>query len=224
MPGGVLFCLYDMTKIESLHYTTQYVRIDLDNGESLKISLDASLQYKVSSGNELSTLELQQLKEEAERYGCKSRALSWLAMRSRSTFEMEQYLRKKGFSDYIIAEVIEKLRALGYLNDHDFAVNLVKSKLRQKTVGSRVLKNELYRKGIPRDLIAQAMEEGGGFHTDEEKIFALAVKKYRSLKDTRNASGKLYQFLAQRGFDPDIIKNVVRRVLREEAQTDPEEE
>ena len=128
-----IITMNEVLKIIKINYKEYYAKIDLDNGESLKIPIKISNNFNLSVSRAIDKLEYQQLKEESERYNCKEKAISYLAIKDRSKFEIESYLRKKGFSLNIIKEIILQIIESGYINDYDYAVKYVKELQRKKT-------------------------------------------------------------------------------------------
>jgi regulatory protein len=192
-----------------------HIKIDLDNGESLKIPNKISNNFDLSLNRGIEILEYQQLKDESERYNCMDKALSYLAIKDRSKFEIEKYLKKKDFSHNIIKEVVSQIVDLGYINDYDYAVKYAKELKRKKSVGVNIIKNKLYSKGIGKDKIKKALNDSGAYETDIEQIFNLAMKKYNSYKDKKNYQSRLYFFLNQRGFEKDTIEQVLNMISDE---------
>jgi regulatory protein len=84
---------------------------------------------------------------------------------------------------------------------------------RSKNKAWRVIKMELKQKGIAVDII-QSFEET----TDKDDIksaFALAEKRAQRLKDEplQKKKDKLFRFLSSKGFDYDVIKEAVDKIL-----------
>ena len=199
----------EILKILKINHKEKYVKIDLDNGESLKIPISICSNFDLSTNREIDKLEYKQLKEESERYNCEYKAISYLAIKDRSKFEIESYLRKKGFSLHIIKEVLSQIVNSGYVDDYEYAVKYARELKRKKPVGVNIIRNKLYSKGIPKDKIKKALKESGAYETDFDKVFELAWKKYKSYKDKKNYKHRLYFFLTQRGFEKDVIDRVL---------------
>jgi regulatory protein len=205
-----------MTTVIKLHYTDSHVKADLDDGESFLLPFDIVSAHRLETGKKIEGLQYRQLREESERFTCGRKALSYLAVRSRSSKEMETYLKRKGFSSEIIREVTSKLHDSGYLSDYDFALRYARDRLNRKMMGKNFLKKELYAKGISREIINKVLRELGADDMDFQGILAQARKKYRSLKNKNRPSARLAAFLQQRGFDWELINRVVAVLEKEE--------
>jgi regulatory protein len=87
-----------------------------------------------------------------------NRALDFLAVRPRSTWEVRDRLRRKGVPDTDIGGVIERLERAGYLNDAEFARYWIEERARSSPRGPRLLQQELRRKGVSGPVITQELD------------------------------------------------------------------
>jgi len=207
-----------MVSIVKTKHTDDFVAVELDSGELLKIPHHVADLYRLEAGRTIDPAEYAQLKEESQRYLCKRAALNYLAISPRTAAEMERYLGKKGFDHHLIREVVEGFRNSGYINDADYAARYISNKLGKKLVGKNLLFGELMKKGIPRDVIRQALKESESIHGNFDQVMAIAEKKYNTLRDKKNGIGKLAYFLHGRGFDGDMVNAVIDRIRRNEKE------
>ena len=142
-------------------------------------------------------------------------SLFLLARKRYTTREMrkklEQFSKKRGVNCEVIVEVLDRLIELRYLNDEQFAEDFISSRIRLRPKGIYLIKKELERKGVPKDVIDNAMSE---VEVDEiEMANRLLRKKMKSWEkfDSRKRKEKGYAFLSSRGFKPDTIYKVVGR-------------
>ncbi len=201
-----------MITIVKILYKTDFVRIELDSGEKLDMDPLASSMYRLSAEKVLSQEEYKQLKDESDRFMCSKKAINYIAMGSRTSKEVASYLKRKGFDLIYINEAIEKLKNLKYLDDMDYAERFAKQKLSRKTVGKNYIRQDLIRKGIPRDIIKKVIS---GLSSDEagfEKIYQIAMKKFLSVKDKPNPMQKVYLNLISKGFESNLVLKVVNKV------------
>ena len=110
-------------------------------------------------------------------------------------------------------EIISYLTKENYLSEQRYAFAFAKDKFRYNKCGKIRIRFELQRKHLDEDLISNALEA-----IDEEDYLNQAVEtaqtKLRGLKfkDSYERDGKLYRFLAGRGFEPEIIRQVIRKL------------
>ena len=109
--------------------------------------------------------------------------------------------------------VADRLTGLGLLNDGEYAQTVVRH-YAAKGYGPRKLRDELYRRGVPRELWEDALS---GRETDEGQLIQLARPKLRGAEPTREHLKKVSDYLARRGYGWDEISAALDRV-REEAE------
>jgi|GEM_PF-441685 len=196
--------------IQKIHYRESSVKVELDNDEKLPLSLDAVVAFSLSSEKKLTEQEVELLRHASRTWLCRQKALNYLSYRNRSEGEMKLYLRKKSFDPEYIEETISWLHERKYLDDRSFAVNYIESVLRRKTIGKQRIIGELRQKGVCSADIEGAFEEAEMPDNGDERLMALAEKKWRSIKDKERPLERLRAFLYQRGFSGDEIKVVLK--------------
>jgi len=141
------------------------------------------------------------------------KALNFLRYRSRSEQEVHQNLRKHGFSEDVINQIIERLRQMNLVNDIDFANSWVDNRSEFKPRGRIALQSELRAKGIDSDIINEVLSD-----IDEEKLAYEAAQKqahkYKNL-DWKPFQKKMLGFLARRGFNYSVAGPIVKKIWRE---------
>lgn len=155
-----------------------------------------------------------------------NKALFFLSFRPRSEKEIRDYLSSKGRSasgrkkevpQEIINLVIDKLKEHKFLDDLEFAKWWIE---RRSKKGIRLIKLELKQKGIDKDLVEKVINDSATeIVNDFDKALSLAqkrVKRYKDMEDKRKVYEKLGRFLASKGFDYDIIKEVIDQILPKE--------
>ncbi len=114
------------------------------------------------------------------------------------------------FSPADIESVMERMKKYKYLDDAQYAGLYVGEQLARKPQGIRLLKLNMAKKGLPQDLIAQALANAG---PDELSLAQrAAAKKLKSLarQPLQKKKEKLARFLAARGFGTRSIIGVLR--------------
>ena len=145
-------------------------------------------------------------------------ALDALTRRSRSTVELSRWLRERDHAPDDVETTLERLTASGLLDDAKYAAAFARSRLLGRKLSKRRVLGDLGRRGIPREMAAEAVsaviEEEG---VDEESVVeAIAIKKFRSFAklDRQTAMRRLMGFLARRGYDGDVVRRVVSRLMK----------
>lgn len=205
-----------MAAIVTTRQMDDCLHVELDSGEILKIARRVAGQYHLEAPRVLAEEEYAQLKAESQRYTSMRKALDYLAIRPRSEAEIERYLVRKNFDRDTIAETVASLRQSGYLDDADYAARFIAARLSRKAVGKNLLTSELLKRGVDRNVIRKALKGSESLHGDPEALYRTAVKKFATLKHKKNPREKLFLFLRGRGFEPDVVVEVIDRIVREE--------
>ena len=108
--------------------------------------------------------------------------------------------------------VADRLTELGLLNDGEYAHTVVRH-YAAKGYGPRKIRDELYRRGVPREYWEDAMEER---EPDDSQIDKLARQKLRGAEPTREDLKKVSDYLARRGYGWEEISAALERLREEE--------
>ena len=168
---------------------------------------------RLTVGQSLSEAEIEALCEHGSVEQAYNQALDYLAYRPRSQAEIVSYLRRHDIPDTQVEAVVERLTAAGLVDDEAFAQFWVENRERFRPRGPRALRYELQRKGIGQEAIDQALEGVD----PSAGAYQAAAKKAQQLRqlDQREFYRKLVDYLARRGFDYDVAKEVANRYWSE---------
>lgn len=114
----------------------------------------------------------------------------------------------------VITEIIEKLTAQGFLNDSRYAETRVLS-LHRRGASMRGIRMKLREKGVPGDVIDQALETLAEEVGETELTAAIALARrrrlgpYRTRGDRNEAKEKDLASLARAGFGYDTARRVI---------------
>lgn len=174
-------------------------------------------------------------------------ALRFLEVRSRSVAEVRRRLRSAGYEGGLVEGSIERLLALGFLDDAAFARAWVESRDRARPRGERALRLELGQKGVARDVTDTALEERrdeaaaraeiaarAGSDVDDpdrepgpsvdeaaaQRLLERRASQLGRVPDPRVRRQRAYALLARNGFDSGVCSAVARRF----AEADGEDE
>jgi len=194
--------------------------IYLDEKFSFALPAETLVKAGLSIGQKLSKDEIQALKHKEAVEKSYNQVLRFLSYRPRSKKEVNDYLLKKNEANdkdrvEIIALTIAKLESLGLVDDKEFAKWWWDQRKQFRPKGIYALKQELYRKGISQDIIAQLLSSSTARQTEMEGAKKAVWKKIRSLESftPREIRKKLTSFLIYRGFSYETIKLVLDETL-----------
>jgi regulatory protein len=149
------------------------------------------------------------------------RALRLLAVRARSRRELEIRLRRAGFEPDEVGEELDRLEAVGLVDDEAFARELAEHHVGARRSGRRAVVGALAAKGVSRQVIEEAMAGLG--EGEEERALELARERAPRLAGMPRdkAFGRLSSLLMRRGYDPTTARDAAARALRLLEEEDP---
>ena len=137
-----------------------------------------------------------------------NKASDLLALRDHSEKELLQKLRQKGFADGA-EEAMEKLKSYGYLDDSRFALRFAQELQRVKHYGKKRSEQELYRKGVSREVVSDTLEQ---LDFDEDALPALIERRYLRQLDTEKGVQKTVAALQRMGYSFGEIRDALQKV------------
>ena len=141
----------------------------------------------------------------------KERALAMLDRRDYSRAELLKKLVEKGEDETEAAEAVERLVELGFVDDARYAPIIVRH-YAAKGYGPQRVRQELQRRGIPKDLWDEAMEQ---MPQQDDTIDRLLRSKLKSDAPDRAELKKATDFLLRKGYGWDEIRSAVARYTSE---------
>ena len=193
------------------------VIVQLNEGEPLFLSYEVLLRNGLRKNDEISEDRFLLLIEENRKYYIKQKAISYLARRAHSIFEIKTKLMQKGYEKRLIEPVLAEMTEKNLLDDKVFALLFAEEKIGSKLWGKSKLRAELMRRGIGREIIDEVLFEKFPYGNDIEKALILAEKKIETFSfkklPVEKKKQKLFSFLSSRGYDYDTIKIVSEKLL-----------
>ena len=145
---------------------------------------------------------------------CHERALRLLAVRPRARRELEIRLLRAGFERDEVHEELERLEAVGLIDDDAFARQAVEHELTVRRSGQRAVTSRLAARGVARETIDRTLDELGA---DDEEGRALELAQSRASRlgalDSRAAYRRLVPFLQRRGYGAGVAHRAASRAL-----------
>src|SRR5437660_2226165 len=110
-----------ITKIVQQERLKDRYSIFVDGKYGFSLSEAALLESKLGSGQQLTTEELKDWTRRSAEDKIYGMALRYAAMRPRSVWEMEMYLKRKDASPALADQILNKLTTIGLLDNTAFA-------------------------------------------------------------------------------------------------------
>jgi len=207
-----------ITKIEKQKRRQNFYSLFLDGKYAFHLHREALSELKWKIGQEIDEEEikrgtcLEQIKE------ARDYAFLLLSYRARSCQEITERLLRKKYEREIIQEVVEELKRLHYLDDRAFAIEWVEMRLRGKR-GKRLIRQELLKKGIEKEIIDDSIDEGfKKIGPTEDELAWQAIEKriprYQKLEKSK-AYRRIKDFLIRRGFSLETTENTLDKFFQD---------
>ena len=147
----------------------------------------------------------------------KIRALKILGSRAMSASEIEKRLISKGESAEDARDAVLWLEETGAINDVDFAKIIVTHYV-SKGYGLAKIKDELYKRGIPKDLWEDALEHISE-DASEDSVQSYLEKKLRGSTDEKDIR-RVSNALLRRGFNYQQVREAIGKYLENQPDND----
>ena len=180
-------------------------KICLDNGADFVLYKKEYESYGIEEGAELSQASYEEICTQILIPRCKKRALHLLEKQDRSEKNLRDKLKEGGYPSDIIDIAIDYINDYGYLDDARMAASHVR--FYQDSRSRNRIKQDLLGKGISSDIIERVLQEE--YTADEHELINRLLEKKGYDKDnaTYEEKGKMFRFLAGRGFSSEAINS-----------------
>lgn len=180
--------------------------IYVDDEYSFSLSDNALLTSGLVKGAELTGQQLKEYQQLSQDDKVYERTLRYVALRPRSVWEVEFYLKRKDASEPQIKQIVDKLLQYGYLDDYKFAEAFTYDRRLIRSASTRKIKLELQKKHVASDIIDRVLTED---ETDEPDMLRALIIRKRQQSRYRDDQLKLMQYLARQGFGYGEIKTAL---------------
>ena len=179
----------------------------LEDGSILRVGEGEVIDFALYAGKELADDEAERLAAAARHTGLKEKALDLLTRKPMSRKELERKLADWGAGEEETTSICVRMEELGFLNDASYAAQVVRH-YSAKGCGEHKLRDELYRRGVSRELWEDALSQA----TDPaDAIDAFVRKKLAGKEPDRKELKKVSDALMRRGYGWEDISAALRR-------------
>jgi len=179
---------------------------EFDNGDAFSVTVTHIADFGLFTGAEIELERYRELSISAERSKVRARAMRILGTRPMSSGELVEKLTQKGEREVVAVEAAQWLCDMGALNDEEYASMVVRH-YAQKGYGTAKIKNELYRRKIPKDMWDTALE---AMPESDDTLERLIRNKLKGDSFDRKEIKKVSDMLLRRGFSYDEIRSALR--------------
>ena len=193
--------------ISALHQTSpERVTVALDDGSEIKATMGVIAELRLYAGRRLTEAELQTLRASAALALCKNRGLELLSYRPMSAKELRDKLTEKGEEPTAAEAAVTWLCEQGFLDDARYAGMVVRH-YAGKGYGAGRIRQELQRRGVPRELWDEALTELPESDDKLDRFIASRLKDPSDRAQVQKVSAALYR----RGFSWEEIRAALAR-------------
>ncbi|MCX7921808.1 MAG: recombination regulator RecX [Clostridia bacterium] len=204
----------EITSVERSKKNKDMLWVYIDGKYSFSVAEEDYLSLNLYENRELTTDEVDNIKNNISFRTAKSTAIKFLSLKMRSGKEVFNKLILEGFDTEAAESVVEELKAIGYINDELYAQKYIFDRSKLKPKAKKLIKLELVSKGIGEDIADNVL---GNWEVDEETVAESLVKRKFGKYNFNDEKiiRKVYAFLQHRGFDYEIINLVVKNIKQE---------
>ena len=184
-------------------------------GDKIHISIDGEYRLTVDEmyfaslylkdGQEITDEEYDELESTVNTRRAYNCAVSLLSRRDHSEKELMRKLKEKGYAEGA-EEAIRKLKNSGYVDDERFCRLYASELIRLKGYGKRRVEQELYLKGVSRDIISLVLEE---ITFDTEALSDIIRRKYLSKMKDEKGKQRAINALMRLGYSYREIRDAL---------------
>jgi|LSQX01.2.fsa_nt_gb regulatory protein len=162
--------------------------------------------YHIFDSDEVDEDTLDEIKSESVRRRCLNSALNILTGRAHSRRELSDKLRRKYDAD-ACEYALNKAEDMGFIDDYDFATSYAKELNENKFFSPCRIKNELFAKGVDRNIITQVLDE---IEIDIiGNIKKVIERKYPDCADDEKSMRRMIAGLQRLGYSYSDIKEAI---------------
>lgn len=204
-----------ITKIAEQKRRANRRNIFLDGAFAFGCNLNVVARFRLREGMSLSDNQVLEIQRGEVKQECFDDAMKYLQSRLHSASELQRKLIRREYGAMVVAEVLEDLERLGYVDDERFARTRALSASQHKHHGPRRAMMELLKAGVKGDVARRALDDVYAPQDSAANARLLAQKQAPRLRRLAPvvARRRLVALLQRRGFDYETIKPIVDQVL-----------
>ena len=189
------------------------IHLLLDDEYQITTDIDFWAEHYFKDGTEITQEEWESLTDSIYYKKAVDKCYDLLSRRDHSVKELKTKLLRT-VDEKNADKAIEKMLELGYLDDEKYARNLVKYLAQTRNMSKNHIKQEMFKRGIPNEIINSVMED---YEFDNvSSVVDLILTKYRNKLNNEDGNKKVIASLMRKGFSYSDIKNAFYRIENEE--------
>jgi Uncharacterized protein conserved in bacteria len=199
-----------VTGIEAV--TKKKCKVELDGQLAFVLYKGELARYCVKIGEELSWEKYTEIVDEVLLKRAKKYLLHLLTKMDRTTYELENKLRRGFYPEDVIEKAITYVKGYGYVDDTDYALAYLRTY--EERLSHRQIKRKLATKGISKDILDSLDDER---RQDEGELIKIYIRK--KIRDKEVLDDKelkrVADYLYRKGFESGDIWNNLKGYRQE---------
>ena len=191
----------------------------LEGGDLLRVTESELLRFGLSIGLDIDEETVVELRQSGARSETRVRAANMISARPLSRKELLKRLREKGALEADAEGAADWLEEIGALNDAEYAAMLVRH-YGGMGYGEAKIRDELYRRGVPRELWADALSKSPDA---KETILRVIAQKTKGRALDEKGRRHLSDMLLRRGFAWRDVRAALAEIGENTTEFDYEE-
>lgn len=191
----------------------------LEGGDLLRITESELLRFGLSIGLDIDDRTVVELQQSGARSETRVRAANMISSRPLSRRELIRKLGEKGAAESDAEAAADWLEEIGALNDADYALMLVRH-YGGMGYGEAKIRDELYRRGVPRELWEDALAASSD---PQEAIARVIAQKTKGRALDEKGRKRLSDMLLRRGFAWRDVRAALAKISEDTTEFDYEE-
>jgi regulatory protein len=207
-----------ITDIQRQKKNTNRVSIYIDGKYAFSLDYDTLADAALHVGDEVTDELKTELAEKDGFARARDFAYSLLSYRDRTAHEIRERLGEKGFDRTLVERVVAFLKNKGFLDDRAFALKWIDDIQASRPMGRLRIEHELKKRRVADRIIEEVCGLRVPLEAERELAERAAEKRLRALSGhpREETMRKLEAFLRSRGFDFDIIRELMKRRFGDE--------
>lgn len=189
-------------------------KLELENHESITVYDEVILKHNLLFSKNIDTTLMNEIEKDNEYYQTYNKAVKYIGTKMRSTYEMEEYLKKMGISELMMEQIISELNKKGMLNDDQYIKAYISDRIHLSNFGPYKIKEELLKHNIDEDIINIELQ------SYNEQIFKEKLEKIIAKKNSTNTKyttyiwkQKLLAYAQTLGYSREMILPLLEEII-----------
>ncbi len=163
------------------------------------VSLETVMKERLKVGAEVDQKSLADIILSSDKIEATEKAVEYCSKALKTKRQVKDYLLKKGYSEDIVWQIIDKLKEYNLINDQEYAKRYLEGT--SKKQGKRLAEYKLMMKGVKKDDVNAVYDELEIPSAENAK--QVALKYMKNKENTKENLQKTYRYLISRGFSYD---------------------